>query len=79
MQKDLIWLLSSYHAHSLSAYCVAPGDVLSGDVCVFTGDYHVVYILVKNDYIDNKISYRLLRGWISNSYFKDRILKENYF
>ena len=79
LQKDLIWLLSSYHTHSLSAYCVAPGDVLSGDVCVFRGDYHVVYILVKNDYIDNKISYRLLRDWILNSYVKDRILKENCF
>ena len=60
----------------MTAYCDAPGEVNRGDVCVFRGDYHVVYMLVKNDYIDNKISYRLLRGWISNSYFKDRILQK---
>ena len=51
----------------MTAYCDAPGEVNSGDVWVFRGDYHVVYILVKNDYIDNKISYRLLRGWISTA------------
>lgn len=63
----------------MTAYFDAPGEENSGDVCVFRGDYDIVYILVKNDYIDNRISYRLLRGWISKSYVKDRILKENCF
>ena len=38
----------------MTAYCDAPGEENSGDVCVFRGGYHVVYILVKNDYIDTK-------------------------
>ena len=72
--------IKSAHIYSFdAAYCDTPGEVNSGDVCVLRGDYHVLYMLVKNDYIDNRISYRLLRGWISNSYVKDRILKENCF
>ena len=63
----------------MTAYCDTPGEVNSGDVGVLRGDYYVLYMLVKNDYIDKRISYRFLCGWISNSYVKDRILKANCF
>ena len=45
----------------MTAYGDTQGTVDSGDVCVLRGDYHVVYMLVKNDDIDNRISYRLLQ------------------